>query len=104
MEWAIGLSPEFDAWFRELTDDEQEAVVVAVNLLKADGYDLQSPLVTRVKGSRRRNLRELHAIGAPLLRMQFTFDPERATITCSQGTGASPQTGHGPPPDPVRTT
>jgi hypothetical protein len=42
------LSPEFDAGFGELTDDEQEAVVVAVNLLKEHGYDLPSPLVTRV--------------------------------------------------------
>lgn len=90
MEWVIGLSPEFDAWFGELTDDEQEAVVVAVNLLKEHGYDLQSPLVTRVRGSRRRHLRELHATGAPQLRMQFTYDPERATITLLAGDWSKP--------------
>jgi hypothetical protein len=102
MEWVIGLSPEFDAWFRELTDDEQEAVVVAVNMLKGHGYDLQSPLVTRVKGSRRRNLRELHALGAPLLHMQFTFDPERATITLLAGRWSKPADWARPQTDPAR--
>jgi hypothetical protein len=25
MEWVIELSPEFDAWFRELTDDRRRS-------------------------------------------------------------------------------
>jgi hypothetical protein len=90
MEWVIGLSPEFDAWFGELTDDEQEAVVAAVDLLKEHGYNLPSPLVTRVKGARRRHLRELHPVRAPELRMRFTFDPERATITLLAGSWERP--------------
>jgi hypothetical protein len=90
MEWVIGLSPEFDAWFSELTADEQEAVVAAVNLLKEHGYDLPSPLVTRIEGSQRRHLRELHTIGAPELRMQFTFDADRATITLLAGSWKRP--------------
>jgi len=90
MEWVIGLSPEFDAWFRELTDDKQEAVVAAVNLLKEHGYDLQSPLVTRVKGSRRRHLRRTSPCWRRELRMHFTYDPDRATVTLLGGEWRKP--------------
>jgi hypothetical protein len=76
------------AWFGELTH-EQEAVVVAVNLLKEQGYDLPSPLVTPVEGARRRHLRELHAVGAPELRMQFTSTPS-ATVTLLAGSWNRP--------------
>ena len=91
MSWDIELSDEFDEWFRELEDADAEAVVKAVDLLKEhEGY-LQPPLVTKVRRSRRRYLRELHPPLAPGLAIRFTFDPNRPSIVLLAG--ASPTVG-----------
>ncbi len=91
MGWDIGLSDEFEAWFRDdLSDDEQEAVVVAVELLKELDHDLNSSLVRRVRGSRRRYRRELHAPGADQPVVPFTFDPKRGEIVLLAGRSTSP--------------
>jgi hypothetical protein len=88
MSWEIELSAEFDAWFRELDDADAEAVVAAVDLLKEHEGDLEPPLVTKVRRSRRRYLRQLHPPIAPELAIQFTFDPHGPCIVLRAG--ASP--------------
>lgn len=96
MSWEIELSAEFDEWFRELEDADAEAVVAAVDLLKEHDGDLQPPLVTKVRRSRRRYLRELHPPLAPELAVRFTFDPNRPCIVLLAGAhpdGESPAPG-----------
>ena len=85
MSWDIELSEEFDAWFGELADSEQEAVIRAVDRLKELGDNLDSvSFVGLVKRSRRRYLRELDADGRGLV-VPFTFDPKTSEITLLAG-------------------
>jgi hypothetical protein len=96
MSWDIELSAEFDAWFRELDDADAEAVVAAVDLLKEQEGDLEPPLVTKVRRSRRRYLRELHPPLGPGLAIRFTFDPN--------GPGIVLLAGANPPVDDPRSS
>lgn len=80
MVWDIALSQDFDAWFGDLEDPEQEAIVLAVEVLKDAGDNLDAaPFVHHRHGSRQRYARELHVNGNGL-DVPFTYDPKGSTI------------------------
>jgi hypothetical protein len=92
MSWEIGLSQDFDTWFRDLDDDDQEAIVAAVDRLK-DVDDVDSAtFVGRVKGTRRRYLRELHTNGDGLA-VPFTFDAKARNIILLAGVDGKARRG-----------
>lgn len=81
MAWAASTTTEFDAWFGDLPDDQQDAVVAAVDALKLVGPTLGRPLVDRLKGSAIHNLKELRPRGGGKnIRILFAFDPNRAAV------------------------
>ena len=89
MGWYIGLSQDFDAWFRDLEDDDQEAVVVAVEQVKELGANLDdSPLVRPVRRGRRRNMRELKVAGREVV-VRFTFDEHGPSILLHAGSSST---------------
>jgi hypothetical protein len=87
--WNIEGTDEFTAWFKNLPDSEQDAVVRSVELLGKIGPSLGRPHVDTLKGVRHANLKELrvqHA-GQPY-RVFFAFDPRRTAILLLGGNKA----------------
>ena len=85
MGWDIGLTQDFDVWFRALDDPEQEAIVAAVDRLKELGDDIDAaPFVGQIHGSGRRDMRELHANGGSL-EVPLTYDRSTSTILLHAG-------------------
>jgi hypothetical protein len=77
MAWAVVSTAEYDAWFRRLTEEEQERIVAAVRILRQDGPALGRPLVDQIKMSRHANMKELRVRH---LRVLFAFDPVQQAI------------------------
>lgn len=77
--WQIIRTPDlYDPWFAALTDDEQERIVSAVNVLAAHGPALRRPLVGAIETSAYRNMKELRPTNS--IRIIFAFDPNRNVI------------------------
>ena len=66
-------------WHGGLTEEEQDALEAAVNLLISDGPDLGRSLVDRIKGSRFQHMKESRPLNTHL-RILFAFDPRRYAI------------------------
>ncbi len=79
--WEIEFTHEFDAWWKTLSNTEQDSVRFSIDLLAERGPQLARPHVDTIKGSRHANLKELRSQcrGAPL-RTFFAFDPRRIAI------------------------
>ncbi len=77
--WEVEYTDTFGAWWDELTEDEQERVTAAVELLEQGGPALGRPLVDTLKGSRHPNMKELRPRGGHI-RVLFAFDPRRMAI------------------------
>ena len=78
MPWEIEHTDEFESWFwGELSDEEQDDVVAAVDVLEEQGPGLGRPLVDTISGSRHKNMKELR-VGT--VRILFAFDPRRVGI------------------------
>lgn len=75
---------EFESWWNDLSDDEQERVAAAVELLEEHGPSLGRPLVDTLEGSRHPNMKELRPRGGHI-RVRFAFDPRRAAILLCGG-------------------
>lgn len=75
---SIEYTDQFEAWWESLTDDEQESIDAAVELLEERGPGLGRPLVDNVHQSRHANMKELRPAGS--IRMLFAFDPRRIAI------------------------
>jgi hypothetical protein len=88
--WEIVLVDAVDKWFVELAKDDPETsdlVTAAIDKLAADGPMLGRPMVDRVKGSCRHNMKELRpgSAGASELRILFIFDPQRNAVLLVAG-------------------
>jgi hypothetical protein len=53
------FTDEFEAWWNELTAEEQETVARAVNLLREQGATLEFPHCSGISSSRHSHMREL---------------------------------------------
>lgn len=79
MEWEVEFTDQFEAWWDDLTIEEQEAVTAAVNVLSRRGPVLGRPLVDTIKQSRHANMKELIPPASDI-RVLFAFDPRRTAI------------------------
>lgn len=79
--WEVEYTDEFERWWRTLTGDEQESLVVGVELLRNLGPHLPRPHSDTIKGSKHSNMKELRTQhkGRPL-RTFYAFDPRRCAI------------------------
>ncbi len=59
MTWEVEGTDEFAGWYAELTDDQQDAVNAAVDLLVEHGPSLGRPVVGEIAGSTIKNMKEL---------------------------------------------
>ncbi len=82
--WEVQYTDTFGSWWGELTEDEQERVTAAVELLEQGGPALGRPLVDTLKGSRHPNMKELRPRGGHI-RVLFAFDPRRMAILLMGG-------------------
>lgn len=89
------LLDEVERWYLELAKDEPEqanAVTAAIDLLAANGPTLGRPIVDRIKGSTRHNMKELRP-SATSIRILFVFDPERNAVLLVAGDKSGDWTG-----------
>jgi len=77
--WSVEFTDQFEQWWHTLTEDEQDAVTGAVEILEERGPGLGRPLVDTIEGSRHANIKELRAPRGNL-RVLFAFDPRRTAI------------------------
>ena len=57
--WEVEYTDEFEQWWHNLTEDQQDDLVMSVQLLRHLGPSLSRPHADTVKGSRYRNMKEL---------------------------------------------
>jgi hypothetical protein len=81
MAWTVEYTDEFGAWWKNLTEAEQEDVDAHVRELERRGPMLPFPYSSDVKGSTHGAMRELRvqSSGRPI-RIFYAFDPRRAAI------------------------
>ena len=89
--WNVEITDEFLDWWGSLSESQQDALQVSIELLESEGPSLGRPHVDTVKGSRHPNMKEMRTqcAGKPL-RSFFAFDPRRSAILLIGGskTGA----------------
>src|SRR5512132_917294 len=78
MSWEIEYTDEVGAWWNDLSEEEQEAIDAAVELLEERGPALARPLADSVHQSRHSNMKELRPMTN--VRVLFAFDPRRVAI------------------------
>ena len=81
MAWEVEYTDEFGAWWRELSEEQQDTVAARVELLTEHGPNLPFPYSSDVRSSRHGRMRELRAqqAGRPI-RVFYAFDPRRTSI------------------------
>jgi hypothetical protein len=79
MAWEVEYTDQFGEWWDHLSEEEQEAVTAAMNVLERRGPSLGRPLVDTIKQSRHKNMKELIPPASDI-RVLFAFDPRRAAI------------------------
>jgi hypothetical protein len=85
MSWEVEFTDEFEAWWNDLSGEEQEEINAKVELLEERGPTLPRPHVDRVHQSRHQNMKELRGeLGGKsdkeYLRVLFAFDPRRTAL------------------------
>lgn len=78
---------EVEEWFLELAKedtDQIDAVTAAIDMLAANGPTLGRPIVDRIKGSARHNMKELRP-STTSIRILLIFDPERRAVLLVAG-------------------
>ena len=81
MPWEVEVTNEFIEWWKELADNQQDAVTAKVELLEERGPVLPFPHTSGIKGSRHSAMRELRvSAGGRPIRIFYAFDPRRAAI------------------------
>jgi hypothetical protein len=80
--WTVEFHSECEAWADDLTQQDAEALLAAVRVLRDRGPSLGRPLVDTVKGSRHANMKELRpgSTGRTEIRVLFAFDRARRAI------------------------
>lgn len=81
-QWQVGFHPECEAWAGALGQDDAEALLAAIRVLRDQGPALGRPLVDTIQGSRHSNMKELRpgSTGRTEIRVLFAFDVERKAI------------------------
>jgi hypothetical protein len=79
VRWEVEYTDEFENWWDRLSEDDQERVQAAIEILESAGPALGRPLVDTLEGTRLPNLKELRPRGGHL-RVLFAFDPRRVAI------------------------
>jgi hypothetical protein len=59
MGWDVEYVDEFEAWWNELSEEEQDSVDRVVGLLQIEGPALPFPYSSKVNGSNHGQMREL---------------------------------------------
>jgi hypothetical protein len=81
MAWEVEFTEEFGAWWKTLTEDQQDDVAHSVGLLAELGPVLDFPHSSKVNASRHGHMRELRTqSGGRPLRTLYAFDPLRTAI------------------------
>ena len=76
MVWEVEYTNQFGDWWRELSEDQQDAVAARIALLSERGPHLPYPYSSDINGSRHGVMRELRAqAGGNPLRVFYAFDP-----------------------------
>lgn len=88
--WTVILVKEVERWLLRLAKsdpDSADQVEAAIDLLADEGPSLGRPVVDRIKGSTRHNLKELRpgSSGATEVRILFIFDPSRQAVLLAAG-------------------
>lgn len=78
--WEVEYTDQFEEWWRDLSEEQQEALDAGVQLLQEHGPALGRPLVDQISGSRHQNMKELRISEGGTLRVLFAFDPRRTAI------------------------
>jgi len=81
MNWQVEYADAFEAWWKILSDEEQDAVAATVALLGERGPSSPFPFSSGVSGSKHTHMRELRVqyAGEPY-RVLYAFDPRRCAI------------------------
>lgn len=79
--WLVEFTDEFEAWWDNLSEDDQIAVNAHVVALQQLGPRLAFPRSSQIKASRHGHMRELRvqSHGRPL-RVLYAFDPRRVAL------------------------
>ena len=80
MVWEVLFTDQLGAWWESLSDEQQDQIIAAVEVLEEKGPALGRPLVDRIAGTKLRNLKELRVSKGGALRILFVFDPLRRAI------------------------
>jgi hypothetical protein len=80
--WDVEFHAACEVWADELSQDDQEALLAAIKVLRRLGPQLGRPLVDSIRNSRYSNMKELRppSTGASEVRVLFAFDPNRQAI------------------------
>ncbi|TWU59628.1 type II toxin-antitoxin system RelE/ParE family toxin [Crateriforma conspicua] len=85
-DWEIEYTDEFGDWWDTLTEREQNAISMSVDLLASKGPQLERPHVDTLNGSQFGNMKELRTrLGPNHFRTFFAFDPRRCAILLIAG-------------------
>jgi hypothetical protein len=84
--WDVELE-YIESWLLELSDDDYNQVIAALELLRDRGPVLGRPVVDTVSASRHKNMKELRpgSSGRSEIRILFAFDPKRRAIMLIAG-------------------
>jgi hypothetical protein len=81
MPWAVEYTPEFEAWWDTLSEDEQVEVNTKVELLEEHGPTFPRPYADVITSSRHANMKELRGkVEQRYLRVLYAFDPRRTAL------------------------
>ena len=81
MPWEVEYTDEFGRWWQGLSEGQQDAVAVRVELLMEYGPNLPYPHSSDIKSSRHGVMRELRVqSGGRPIRIFYAFDPRRTSI------------------------
>jgi hypothetical protein len=85
--WNIETTDQFNDWYLGLSEEEQDLVNAAVDLLEERGPELGRPHADRVSQSTIHNMKELIPPSSDI-RFLFVFDPRRTGILLVGGNKA----------------
>jgi hypothetical protein len=81
MSWDVEYTDEFEAWWNDLSEEEQESINASVRLLEERGPQLRFPHSSGINGSKHEHMRELRTQheGRPYRKL-YAFNPVRTAI------------------------
>jgi|SRR5580704_818206 hypothetical protein len=81
MALEVEFTDTFEAWWSDLSLEEQVEISAKVELLQERGPQLPRPHADRIHTSRHSNMKELRGkVNERQLRVLFAFDPRRAAL------------------------